>query len=521
MRQTRLAVCAVLCAVIGAIGQWPAVVHASDTADDATVVMVKGLDAPASPPQVQAVLGPRKGCNSCPPPPRDCACRYWDFKLDLGEATGTSTFGDNEGQYYRFEQRLHTPRGNQFGFYETYNIEHTFLNTRDWGAGAEQRIPNFWNDGELRVNEDYEDYTDRDFADERRKQTDFRVRLSPTWMDGHVRGGLDYHLRNVEYPNFSTESYLMHDLRLNGAYDINQTVTASGDARYAHYNYALGSSNSNDLLHLGSRVDYKLDDNLTAYVQASQDDKRYNSRKDRNYREEDAGGGFNWQADCQSTLSGDVSHAAYDRPYNPDLSYDEWDATARYRRHFNCALDGDFRYSWRDTKYDIDPLNNLRYNEINSQFNYAPSEDWNLTGTWGRSDYQFADPLRAYVDNVYALGYGYHVADGTADFNWRRSVSDYPGAPTFSNRKDDYDFDFTQTGCDWHWRGYVGMGQLEQSFPGSLNVYNEQRLGFEWGYNFSCATSLTVNFDHSKRNYVNSGNHVEDNRLQANLEYKF
>jgi hypothetical protein len=520
MRRPRLAVCAVLCAVIGAIGHWPAVVHASETPDDATVVQVKSLESQPMP-QVQAVLGPHKGgCNRCAPE-RDCECRYWDFKLDLGAATGNSTFGDNEGQYYRFEQRLHTPRGNQYGFYETYNIEHNFLNTRDWGIGADQRIPDFWNDSELRMSEDYEDYTDRDFADERRKQTDFRVRLNPQWMDGHVRTNLDYRLRNVEYPNLPTESYVMHDLRLSGQYDVDHTATASGDLRYAHYNYALGNGNSNNLLHMGGRIDYKLDEDLTAYVEGNQDDKRYNSRKDRNYQQDELGAGFNWKTDCDSTLSGDVSHTAYDRPYNPLYSYDEWNSQLRFRRQLSCALDADLRAGYRTTHYDIDPLNNLRSTDLNAQFNYAPEEDWNMTGTWGRHDYHYADPLRAYVNSIYALGYGYHVEHGSAGFNWRRSVSDYAGAPQFSNTKDDFDFDFTQDDCNWRWRGYAGVGRLTQNFPGTGNNYNEQRLGFEWSYDFSCATTLTVDYDHSKRAYVNANNRTEDNRLQANLTYKW
>jgi len=371
------------------------------------------------------------------------------------------------------------------------------------------------------VTEDYEDYLDRDFSDERRQQTDFRARMSPQWMDGHVRGTVDYRVRDVNYPNVASESYVMHDLRLTGGYDIDKTVTASGDFRYAHYNYALGSTNSNNLLHLGGRMDYKLDDNLTAYAEGSQDDKRYNSRKDRNYQQDELGTGFSWQPDCDSTLSGDVSHTVYDRPYHPDYDYKEWDASLRYRRKLSCALDSDFRYSYRDSEYRIQPLSNSRYNEFNAQFNYAPSEDWNLTSTYGRSDYKFADPLRAYVNSSYALGYGYHVEDGTAGFNWRRSVADYAAAPQFNNQKDDYDFDFTQNGCKWRWRGYVGLGRLTQDFPGSQNDYNERRLGFEWGYDFSCATSLTVDFDHSQRAYVNANNRVEDDKLSANLVYKF
>jgi hypothetical protein len=466
------------------------------------------------------VLGPRKGCNRCAEDP-ECPCRYWDFELNLGAGTGHSSFGaDNEWQLYRFRQTLHTPRSNEYEFWQEWNVDHSFIASRQWGIGAEQRIPNFWNNGTLRFSQEYRDYRDFNFADQRRKQTDIRLKLDPRWDDGRVRARLDYRFRNVEYPSLTTESYVLHDAKLSAEYDVNCELTASGGLRYSNYNYALGGTRSSNLTQGEARLDWKFEEGLSAYALGSREDKGYNSRKDRNYDQNSAGAGFRWDPDCVSTLSGDVERTSYDRPFAPDRSYDEWMAQARYRRQLSCVLDMDLRYMLRDREYDIDPLSDSKLRQGSALLNYTPDEQWSFQGGWQRSDYAYANPLRAFLSDVYTLGGGYRFEDSYAGFNWRRNATDFNGAPQFSNTKDDYDFEFSQNGCDWRWRSYIGFSRLAQELPGNLNNFRERRLGCEWGYDFDCHTSLNLRYDHMTRDYALQNNFV-DTRMEAGLTYKF
>lgn len=541
MRLARHAVCAYLCAVIGAIGLEPRIVRATEDTGEASDVVVSAISGQASAPdaksgilrqtmvksleqpravQMQAVLGPRKGCNRCAEDP-DCPCRYWDFRLDLNAATGRSSFGgDNEWQFYRFSQTLHTPRGNEFEFWQEWENDHSFITGREWGLGAEQRIPDFWNDGSLRAVQEYRDYRDLNQNNQRRKQFDLRLRLDPRWEAERVRARFDYRLRTVDYPLLPSDSYVLHDARLDVEHEVNSELRASSGLHSKNYNYGPGSNRSNNLLRSEARLDWKFDDSASAYLQGSREDKNYNSRPDRNYDLNSSGFGLRWDPDSVSTVSADVERSYYDRPFAPDRSYDEWQAQGRYRRQLSCQLDLDLRYLYRDKRYAIDPLSDSTQRQGSALLNYMPDEHWNYQAGWQRSDYAFANPLRANLSDVYTLGAGYRLDESYVGFNWRRNESDFTGAPQFSNTRDDYDFEFQQQGCDWRWRSYLGFGRLAQQLPGNLNNFREQRLGMEWGYDFDCRTTLNLRYDYFERRYALQ-NAFEDSRIEAGLTYKF
>jgi hypothetical protein len=495
--------------------------NVADTPAETSVQLVKSLDQ-TDPPQVQSILGPSHdyaGCHACGPL-RDCECRYWDYRLDMGIATGRATFGDNEWQGYRLEEKLHTPRGNEYTFWQSWLNDHSFINSHEWAVGAKQKLPDFWNDGELRASQEYRDYRDLDFAFEHRKQTDIKLNVDPSWDDDETRAWIEYRFRNVEYPDLQSESYALHDVRLDLQQVLDCETTASGGVRYANYNYGLGGTRSSRLWESNARLDYKPGESTSYYAQARHADKRFSSRPDRNYDEKSAGGGFRWNPDEVSTLSGDVARTEYIRPFNPGLSYSEWQAQGRYWRQVSQEVDMDLSYRWRNQEYGADPLAGLKYNGMSALFNYAPDCNWRFNGGLQHDDYAFTDALRASANTVYTLGSGYQNGERRYGLNWRRMAARYGGSPAFDYDKDDVDFDYADGDGRWRWRSYIGFGHLEQVFAGNPNNYDERRLGFEWGYELDCHTDLTMRLDHNRRNYANQ-TPIEDTRLEADVALKW
>src|SRR5207248_3254076 len=158
------------------------------------------------------------------------------------------------------------------------------------------------------------------------------------------------------------------------------------------------------------------------------------------------------------------------RPFDPALSYGEWDWQSRYWRQVNCRLALDLSAQWRNQDYSIAPAaSNLRYNGQRAQFSYNAGKTWNYSAGWQRDDYAWADPVLANSSNVYTLGAGYQQGDQHSGLNWRHLAARYSGQPLIDYDKDDYDFDFGGSYCHIHWRGYAGYTRLRQDFPGNVN----------------------------------------------------
>jgi len=443
----------------------------------------------------------------------------WLISGSLGFGTGSATYADNETQEFSLKESLKTLKGDHFEFYQEYAVDHSYVNSGTLTVGARQRFRDWAAGGDLRLTEEFKLYRDRDNSTHDRQEGMFALRFDPAWDDGRWDATLDYKYRVRVYETFSTRSYLNNAVRAALEYNVTPALAATTQLRFDDYNYSTGSTRSNNRTALSHEWEWQATKRLRLSAGVESEHKEYNVDKDRTYNEQGLTAGLRWDIARGSRVEIKGALADYDRPNELDESYEDTRAEVRWRQDVTGWLDFDVRFNNRENRYDISPQDDLDQSQLKLRLNFNPNRRWNFHTDFGQSQYDYANPNRAFDrrDLGFGMLYRFGQLRATADYS-QREVS-YDNNPLRDYTRDDFDLNLDYRIDRHRWRVYYGIGVLDQSNPASVNGYDEVRLGAQWDYKLDCRTSLELSYDFSEREY-DALSSIDNSLLEAKLNFE-
>lgn len=466
-------------------------------------------------------LGPRPRylLNGIPTWAEEELSSSWDIEGEIGFVSGSSTYVNNDGHFFKLSETLTTKSGNEFEFYQEYGVDHSYYNSRELVIGAQQDFDSFWLNGGLRLTEEFTDYKDIGYSDNNRQTGLFKLRFDPRTEDGSWKGLFDYRYNVKTYDVFSTRSYILHSAKFKLDYPLGSTVSGQGRVRFDHYNYSIGSTRSNNRLSYGNTLTWEPNNSIKVTAAVDKDRKQYGQKKDRSYEKQTYQTALRWKPDSYTMIDLKGSITDYDRALSLDRSYEDKQLELRLQRDLSSKLDLEARFVERQKDYDLDPLDGLDTHRRKVGLNYNANRNWNFGISWDETQYDYALLARAYQRNVYTLDGTYSHGGLRLGGGWRATKSDYSLDPLRDYTRYDYDVD-----ADWRFglhrlRVYFGVADFSQADPASVNGYLETRYGAGWSIELSSKVDLKIDFDSSKRAYDTRDN-LRNDRLFAKLSFE-
>jgi len=443
----------------------------------------------------------------------------WEIAGEVEIGTGTATYADNEYQEFNLSETQTTSQGNEFEFYQGYQVDHSYVNSGTLYIGGNQAINQFLTNGLLELNEEFRLYRDRDDRLNDRQEGIFELSYEPSWQCGAWELDLNYKYHIKEYETFSPRSYIQHRLRASLEHDFGSGVSAQAFTRLDDYHYSLGSTRGNNRFGLGGKVDWQVRDDLQLSAGAEREQKHYDIRKERSYDKRTVSAEVAWEPDERSTLDVEARSIDYTRDFNAAEDYKDDRGSVSYQRYLSDRLDASVRLSERRKEFSALPLDDLDEHNVEFLVNAYPNNCWNAYAGFERKDYAFANPARAYLRTGVSAGLGYTHDNVSAYLDWRSSDNSYD-----INTDRDYTLntlDFSGVlDCDpSRLRVYYGVGALSQEHPMSVNDFEETRVGAAWEYEIDPQTDLTISYDSARRDY-DWQNGIEETLLAAELSFE-
>ena len=444
----------------------------------------------------------------------------WENDGEISYGGGHATNAENDYVRLSLSETLSTPSGNEFGFYQDYNLDHSYVNSREFAIGAEQKFDGFWWDGDLKLTEEFGLYRDLDDPLNDRQDGLFKLRFDPEWSEGRWKADLDYKYNIKEYETFSERSNIQHSGKLRLQRKFSTDLTGDVTARYDNYNYSIGSTRGNRKYGVGTSWQYQATNDLKLNAAITQEHKSNNVRKTRDYDQLRYDAGARYSPDDDSTLEVKATLTEYEREFDPEENYQDSQWTANYRRNLSSKVDIDLRMVERAKDFSADPVDNLDTHGRSASVNYNPTENWNMRLALDTNEYEYMNIDRSYDTVSLNFATSHSWEEWRLGFDWRRDENSYV---TDSNRdyvRDDMNIDLDYSLEDHRWRVYYGVGHTDQADPASVNDYTETRIGAGWDYSLDPDTDLSLSYDASRRDY-DAQETQEDARFEARLSFKF
>ncbi len=425
----------------------------------------------------------------------------WDIEGEIGVVSGSSTYANHNEHFFKLSETFTSRSDNEFEFYQEYGVDHYYYNSRELLLGAQQDFDSIWLNGGLRLTEEFRDYTDIAYSQNNRQSGLFKLRFDPRTKDGRWRGLFDYRYGVKTYETFSTRSYILHSARFRLDYPLSCTVSGEGRVRFDDYNYSVGSTRSFNRLGYGNTLTWEPNGAVRLSAAVDKDKKDYEITTDRSYERQVYRGALRWQPDCKTQIDLKGVVTDYDRELSPERSYQDNVAEVRLQRDLSTRWDLDARIVERQKDYDIDPLDDLDLHRRKVGLNYNADCNWNFGVSWDETQYDYAYLAREFERDVYVVDGTYSTGNMRFTGAWRTTQTDFTVDPLRDYTRNDYNLD-----ADWRcgvhqWRAYLGIADLTQSDPASINGYDETRYGARWKYQLSCDVDFELEYYSSERVY--------------------
>ncbi len=444
--------------------------------------------------------------------------REWDFTGSIGFNSGEGSFNKEEQQAFSLEQRLKMPSGKEFGFYQNYDIDHSYVDSSTLSIGADQKLPNILWDGKLRLKEEFRLYKDQQSSLNNRQDGLFTLDFDPQWAGGRWKADLSYKYNIKEYETFSPRSYRQNRAKLKLEHQFNKDLKASVYASNDDYKYSFGSNRGNTKRELGGKAEWKINDELELSAGVEREEKDYEVRKSRSYEQTSWDAGLQWRPDQQTSVNIDGALSDYSSAFSPDRNYQDTSLRMRAQRTFSPRWRGDLSFATKAKAFDVDPANDLDSQSYGAGLSYTPDRDWSFNLNWSGDTYDYVNPDRAYDAQRISLGASYRHKDFSAGADYSISSNSYGADP---NR--DYDNSSLGLNAGYQWgrhdlSAYYNRGQLDQADPASTSEYTDSAYGASWQFKLSQEFDLSLSYDHSNREYT-AADSLKDNRFEARLEF--
>ncbi len=440
---------------------------------------------------------------------------------DVSILTGTGTYTDYDRQYVSLRQRYKDRAERYFTFWERYDNDHSFTNTRRWEFGMSQEFPDVFN-GELNLRERLKDLKDLNVAANSRREVALNLDYEYLFNGDQslVDFGWDYKSKN--YDAVSTRSYLHHRVLLYAMHPLSENVTADAFWRMRDYHYAQGDALGYNMTKLGLGLEFVPNDDWlwgTDYVST---EKSYDVQKTRAYFEDDFELWATYQPDVRNFGEGELRLRKRDYRRAAATDYDEIRFKLRHWHEFNDALDGDFKFEWRDKDYSVASPSDYDYWRWQMSFNYSPSYNARWYYSFDYYDYDYSGITRSYDRMYHRAGLNYNWDNGTSlttelaftDQDYSANTGrDYTILDFLADVY--YPFEGNQ-----YMRFYFDWSSLDQSFANSVNDYTAYSWGIEYNWRMSPHYRLTLGYDYDLRDYKNQPR-IKDQTFEARVRFDF
>ena len=445
------------------------------------------------------------------------------FKLEIDGSiavgTGSATYADHEYQEFELNELLTTRSGKEYGFSQRYDVDHSYVNRGRLQLGASQYFPALLWNGDLELEEEFTHYQDRNTPSNNYRQGEFELRFTPEWDCGATELEAKYKYRVRDYEEFSPRSYKRHESLLKLQREFNAHLTGEAYARLTDYNYSYGSSSDNTRTATGGALEWEPDNTWEARVAVDNVEKTYSASSYRDYTQLSVEGRVEFTPDSGNRIRAEGEWRDYQRDNAPLSSYGLTTVSLDWQRALTDRLAVELSLQERQKEYDTNSASDYDTHSWEAGFDCYPVANLNLYGAYGRDEYDYVNPVRAFDRTSSELGARYGRGDWELRADWRRTENAYA-----QQTGRDYTRDYCDIEGNWRFdrqrvRVYYGIGRLAQADPASYNEYDETRYGAQWDYELDCQTELSLSYDFHERVYDYWGG-LEDTRFEARLNFE-
>lgn len=440
---------------------------------------------------------------------------------DVSLLHGNGTYADYDRQYLSLRQRYKDREGRYFTFWEKYDNDHSFTDVRSWEFGMSQEFPDVFN-GELNLGEKLTDL--KDLNNKANTRRSVALHLDYEYLFNGEQSLVDFawDYKSKNFDAISTRSYLYHRASLYAMHPLSDRVTADAFWKMTDYHYAQGDGLGYNMTKLGLGLEFVPNDEWlwgTDYVST---EKSYDVLKTRAYFEDDFKLWGAYQPDVRTYGEGELRLLQRDHRRAIATDYDETRLKLRYWREFNEALDGDFKFEWRDKEFSAASASDYDYWRWQMAFNYNPSYNARWYYNFDYYDYDYSGITRSYSRMYHRAGLNYNWDNGTSmTTEMAFTDQDYSANTGRDYRIWDfladvyYPFERNQ-----YLRFYFDWSSLDQSFANSVNDYTAYSWGIEYNWRMNPHYRLSLGYDYDLRDYKNQPR-IKDQTFEARVRFEF
>ena len=440
---------------------------------------------------------------------------------EVSVLTGNGTFTDRDRQFLSVTEIYKNEKEQTFTFFQRYENNHSFIDSRRWTFGMTQEFPVFLG-GELSLRETFDDFKDVGNSANNRRQLNLDLGFQRAFNRERTFADLSYGYVSKNFKTLSTRSYIHNRASLELTHEFSSKVIGNAFWRMLDYHYALGDFLGYNATYLGGGLQIIPCESTTWDFAYQSLDKSYDVQKTSAYFEEFFKLGGRWQPNSDTLLEGDIRFLDHNRRRTPGQSYDEKRLRLRFSRAFSEEANGDFSFEWRDKDFDIPSPNDYRYLRWQAYLNFYPSSNFRWYYNFDFYDYDYASALRSFNRMYNRLGANFRFENGvtlTTEFALTDQNYSIETGRDYTIRDFLADLNIP-IGRRNSIRFFLLLSRLNQSQALSVNDYSATDFGLEFNHRLSEHYRVKFIYTYDRRDYKRQAD-IKDTAFEARLSFTF